>query len=271
MEGRRFVEAAVAKEREGVQRVIDLANRILSRFPALHERILDLEYARVPLPSHKHRVIGEDREAVFRDIFTFNRWNDPESVSGVGSSTRYTENLRKQLPRLLSKYGLRSILDVPCGDFAWMKQVPLDPQARYVGGDIVGELIERLQRDYASAQRRFARIDVMASPLPPADVLICRDCFIHLSNADVFKALDNILAADISYLLTTTYRFGRINADIATGQFRVINLEAAPFFLPPPIETIVDYIAPFWPRRMGLWSRDQLRSWRASRAAAARL
>ncbi len=245
--------------------VARLTDRILAGFPALHERALDFRFAGLALPSHKHPLIGDNREAVFRDIFTFNRWNDAESASGVGSSSRYTLNLRRRLPRLMRKYRVRSILDVPCGDFAWMKHIPFDAETRYIGGDIVGELVERLQRDYAAPNRRFERLDVIASPLPQADLLICRDCFIHLSNADVLAALDNILAADISYLLTTTYRFGRINADIVTGQFRVINLEAQPFSLPAPIETIVDYVYPFPPRRLALWSRAQLAAWRAAR------
>ena len=246
--------------------VARLVERILAGFPVLYERALDFRFAASALPSHRHPLIGDDREAVFRDIFTFNRWNDAESASGVGSSSRYTLNLRRRLPRLLRRYRVRTILDVPCGDFAWMKQIPLDAETRYIGGDILGELVGRLQRDYAAPNRRFERLDVIASPLPRADLLICRDCFIHLSNADVLAALDNILAADISYLLTTTYRFGRINADIVTGQFRVINLEAPPFSLPAPIETIVDYVYPFPPRRLALWSRAQLKAWRAAGA-----
>jgi hypothetical protein len=244
-----------------VARVAELAERIIAGFPALHERAFAFRYAASALPSHRHPLIGEDREAIFRDIFTFNRWNDPESASGVGSSSRYTRNLRRRLPRLLSKYRVRAVLDVPCGDFAWMRQIPLDAGMRYVGGDIVGELVERLQRDFSAPNRRFERLDIIASALPKADLLICRDCFIHLSNADVLKALDNIIASEVSYLLTTTYRFGRTNADIVTGQFRVINLEAPPFSLPAPIETIVDYVYPFPPRRLALWSREQLKVW----------
>lgn len=245
--------------------VSEWAKRVVSKFPSLHERILQL--AGAPLPAHKHRIVGDDPEAVFRDIFKFNRWNDAESVSGVGSNSRYTENLRKVLPALLRRRHIHSILDVPCGDFAWMRNVPLDPDMRYVGGDIVPELVERLQQEFASPQRRFERLDIVASPLPQADLLICRDCFIHLSNADVFRALSNFVRSDIGYILATTYRFGRVNPDIATGQFRAINLQAAPFSLPAPTETIVDYIYPFPPRRLALWSREQLQTWLSERGA----
>lgn len=241
--------------------VLELANAMLSKFPALHERVLDVKYFSRPLPSDKHLVNEGDAEAVFRDIMKFNRWNDTESLSGVGSNSRYTRNIRDKLPKLLRKYNIKSILDAPCGDFTWMRSVTFDVGTSYIGGDIVRELVERLQEKFSSPQRRFVRLDIISSKLPKVDIFICRDCFIHLSNAQVLEALRNFVRSEIKYILTTTYKFGRINTDIATGQFRVINLQAAPFSLPQPIETIVDYIHPFPPRRLALWSREQLLAW----------
>jgi len=241
--------------------VLELATAMLSKFPALHERILDLKYFNRPLPSDKHPIDGGDSEAVFRDIIQFNRWNDAESLSGVGSNSKYTHNIRDKLPGLLRKYDIHSILDAPCGDFAWMKNVTFDAGTSYIGADIVHELVQRLQKEFSSPQRRFIRLDIISDQLPKADILICRDCFIHLSNSQVLEALRNFAKSDVKYILTTTYKFGRINTDISTGQFRVINLQAAPFSLPQPIETIVDYVHPFPPRRLALWSREQLLAW----------
>ncbi len=241
--------------------VLELANAVLSKFPALHERVLDVKYINRPLPSDRHLDNEGDAEAVFRDIMRLNKWNDAQSVSGVGSNSRYTRNIRYKLPGLLRKYHIKSILDAPCGDFAWMRNVTFDSETSYIGADIVRELVERLQAEFSSPQRHFMQLDVISSELPKVDILICRDCFIHLSNSQVLEALGNFARSDIKYVLTTTYKFGRINTDIATGQFRVINLQAAPFSLPRPIETIVDYIYPFPPRRLALWSREQLLAW----------
>jgi SAM-dependent methyltransferase len=241
--------------------VFEFAKVILSNFPSLHECILDIKYFNRPLPYNKYQINGTNPEAIFQDILKFNRWNDAESVSGVGSNSNYTINIRSKVPILLRKYDIHSILDAPCGDFAWMKKVKFDPGTSYVGGDIVRELVERLQIDFGSPQRRFIHLDIISAQLPKADILVCRDCFIHLSNSQVLEALRNFVTSDIKYILTTTYRFGRRNADISTGQFRAINLQAAPFSLPPPIETIVDYIYPFPPRRLALWSREQLVAW----------
>lgn len=64
-------------------------------------------------------------ERVFSEVFQGNLWGDPESLSGPGSNLLETRTIRRDLPRLFAKYGVRSILDVPCGDFNWMKEMDL--------------------------------------------------------------------------------------------------------------------------------------------------
>jgi len=65
----------------------------------------------------KHDSI-EDR---FTEIYKSNYWGSKESVSGIGSTLIYTENLRSKLPDLFQLYSIKSIFDAPCGDFNWMK------------------------------------------------------------------------------------------------------------------------------------------------------
>ena len=55
---------------------------------------------------------------------------------------------------------------------------------------------------------------------------------------DVFKALINVCRSNTAYLLTTTFASRRENRDIATGQWRPLNLELQPFCLPKPLEMI---------------------------------
>src|SRR5215212_9991686 len=68
---------------------------------------------------------GDGDVAVFDQIVAENYWRDPESLSGAGSNLRQTETLRRELPGLLSKLSIRSLLDAPCGDFHWMQHVDL--------------------------------------------------------------------------------------------------------------------------------------------------
>ena len=79
------------------------------------------------------------------------------------------------------------MLDVPCGDFYWMRLVPLDVD--YTGGDIVSDIVARNQAQYGDERRRFLRLDLLQDPLPAADLIFCRDCLVHLSNAHIRRAV----------------------------------------------------------------------------------
>jgi hypothetical protein len=51
------------------------------------------------------------------------------------SSLEETATLRQELPRLLNAFQISTVLDLPCGDFNWIQQVPLKVD-RYIGADI---------------------------------------------------------------------------------------------------------------------------------------
>ena len=56
----------------------------------------------------------------FERIYSTNLWSDPDSRSGVGSTLDSTAVVRAELPLALRRLDARVLLDVPCGDFAWM-------------------------------------------------------------------------------------------------------------------------------------------------------
>ncbi|HEU4882478.1 MAG TPA: class I SAM-dependent methyltransferase, partial [Longimicrobium sp.] len=171
------------------------------------------------------------------EVFRTNYWGDPESVSGVGSNLQQTAVVRAELPRLLRELGARSLLDVPCGDFHWMRLVEL-PVEQYIGGDLVAELAALNQERYGRPGREFRRIDLLSDPLPRADAVFCRDCLVHLSHTDVHTALRNLRTSGAEYLITTTFPAQRRNRDIVTGEWRPLNLQVAPFGFPPPLQLV---------------------------------
>jgi len=206
---------------------------------------------------------GREPAAVFAEIYAKGLWKGGESHSGPGSELAYTENLRFFLPILFARFGIRTIVDAACGDFNWMRFVPLTKEMSYVGLDIVPEVIAQNQRHHANERRKFAVANIVTDPLPAADLVMCRDCLFHLSNRDVVLALRNFAASDSRYLLTSSHANdgGFINTDIKTGHFRMIDLFSAPFCLPRNVHfAIDDYIPPFPPRTMCLWDREQIAS-----------
>ncbi len=187
----------------------------------------------------KRRVLrGQAPADIFREYVRINKWGDKESVSGKGSNLKSTEQLRQLLPKLLTDLSVRSMLDVPCGDFNWMAHVDL-AGIDYLGGDIVPELIARNRGLHSREAVRFEVIDLIQGPLPKSDLVFCRDCLVHLSHNHIAAALANIRASGSTYLLTTIYP-GSPNDDIYTGEWRPLDLTRAPFHLPAPMRMIAE-------------------------------
>lgn len=199
---------------------------------------------------------GRDAEAVFSEIYEGNLWGDPESVSGRGSTLGRTEAIRRALPALLEDVGAGSILDAPCGDFNWMRHVELGP-VRYVGADVVPGLVARNRKLYGRGGREFLTLDITRDPLPRADVILCRDCFMHFSFRDVRSAVANFKRSRSEYLFATTHAGVREHRDIATGQGgRYLNLQLPPFNFPEPLKSVVE--DPELGKCLGVWRLGQL-------------
>ncbi len=104
-------------------------------------------------------------EERFRHIYDTNHWSEAESVSGPGSTLEETDPIRRELPALLGDLGATSLLDLPCGDFHWMQNIDL-AGIDYIGGDVVGELVERNQAQQARDGVRFCKLDLVHDTLP---------------------------------------------------------------------------------------------------------
>ncbi len=219
-----------------------------------------------PLRSLKRKAKHLFRRArstadVFTRIYSGNRWSGQESVSGPGSDTAETRVLLQKLPPLLREIQVRSILDAPCGDLFWMRDLDLDG-IQYTGIDIVSDLIEENQKRFASSEYQFLCADLICDPLPRVDLILCRDCLVHLSYEDAFAALRNMQASQSTWLLATTFTGQDMNRDIVTGGWRTLNLQRQPFDFPGP-SALLDEECPhqdgaYRDKMLGLWRLSEL-------------
>ena len=193
-------------------------------------------------------------EQAFRTIYRTNHWGAPER-SGAGASADQAATVLAQLASLVDRLQVRTLLDVPCGDFAWMQH--LDADVQYIGGDVLPELVALNRQRYGGPARRFATIDLMTDDLPDADLLLCRDCLVHLSLDAARSALANMRRSRCRWLLTTTFPGCTANEDIVTGDWRPLNLQLAPFDLPAPQmllnEGCTESDGLFADKSLGLW------------------
>ena len=180
----------------------------------------------------------------FSKIYKANFWSDggAETVSGGGSTIKQTEIMRRGLQELIKKYDIKSILDAPCGDFNWMKEMDLTG-VTYTGIDIVPELIAKNNKRYGSNTIKFICGDATKDALPKADLIICRDMLVHLRYEDINRALYNFSSSACTYLLTTNFRNLEANRDLPpdySRSWRTINLMKAPFALSEPMDSILE-------------------------------
>jgi len=174
----------------------------------------------------------------FRRIHDTNMWGAAASTSGLGSEIDATIVLRAELPRLFRKLGMTSLLDAPCGDAGWINKADLG--VRTVGVDIVPALIASLQARAAAGEIKgeYHLADITLDPLPRCDAILCRDALVHLSFANIERAVGNFKASGAVWLIATTFPDWQTNGDCEDGDWRALNFALKPFSWGPPVELI---------------------------------
>jgi hypothetical protein len=150
----------------------------------------------------------------------------------------------------------------------------------YIGGDISGEVIAGNLDRHAGPGRQFIELDITSDPLPKADMIMVRDCMMHLKDWLRWAFLENFAKSDITYLMTTAHHVSTNLSVVNNGGFKRFNPVVAPFLLPQPLEWIPetsdelddDLLAGKTTdkaeRSMAIWSRDQVAARLRDRSAA---
>jgi len=198
-------------------------------------------------------------------------------LSGEGATLPWTQetlatlhSVISQLKKLLGVERVR-LLDVPCGDMAWMSRfLQTRDDVDYTGVDIVPDIIRHHQQKFASSGWRFFEWDVVRDGLDFSnasfDLILCRTLLQHLYSADVLRALAHFSTAAGKYrqrvfLLTTSFSRHTENAELEItddnpGRYRKLNLELPPISLVPPLCLVRDGppdAREAWMLFLGLW------------------
>ena len=210
----------------------------IKKYKFLYEKIKKIYIFYINLKI-KFKHIFLTRKDIFTDIYLNNKWGDKYSLSGTGSNLNQTKTILKELSNIIKKYKITNILDIPCGDFYWMKEFDFGV-LNYIGADIVSELIIENIKKFKRSNINFQIIDLLEDEIPDSDLIFCRDCFVHFSFEDIFKALKNIKKTNSKYFMTTNFVERNHNDDIPTGAWRTINLCKPPFNFPEPSLIILE-------------------------------
>lgn len=213
--------------------------------------MLDLLKSLLPTPlrrtlrAWKQRFLAlfKSRRRIFSDIYKHGVWGtgDGGFFSGDGSLPENTKAYEDVVIRLIEDQGVASILDIGCGDFSVAERIlsKQGAKVRYLGVDIVPELVEHLRREHGGENIQFDLLDAVTDPLPKADLVIVKEVLQHLPNKDVRRVTEKLLAFPYALVTNTQARNPiSFNEDLPAGpETRVqrgsgLWLDKAPFHFP---------------------------------------
>jgi hypothetical protein len=161
-------------------------------------------------------------------------------------------NIRQELPRLIAKYNISSMLDSSCGSMHWMPEVvqaatATRPNFTFMGTDVVCSLIEQHKANFVNiTNMQFQCIDYSNQNLPSGyDLIFSRDSLQHVPQHAAWMFLNNVKASGARYLLVGSYLdLENVNGrDIAGGDYYAIDLTRPPFNVWPTVEVIDEQTA----------------------------
>jgi hypothetical protein len=149
------------------------------------------------------------------------------------------------------------LLDAPCGEAGWIADCIQD--VHYTGVDIVSSLIAAnvLRAKRGEIAGRFLTANITQDVLPGADLILCRDCLVHLSFDNIDRVVARFRASGARWLLTTSFPQFEVNSDCEDRDWRALNMQCPPFNWPTPVELINEQCAEgdggWRDKSLGLW------------------
>lgn len=181
-----------------------------------------------------------------------------QSIAGYGSSTWNVRIIVNVLPIIFEEYRIKTMLDVPCGDFYWMKNVDLS-SVKYIGADLVDEQIAYNKEKHPEVDFRI--LNMIEDALPSADLVFTRDCLVHLNFHNISMFINQIIKNGSKYLMTTHFPEVQKNDELnGIIGWRPLNMQKPPFNFPKPLK-IVSEQSDYNPEKcMGIWSIEEIKN-----------
>jgi hypothetical protein len=212
--------------------------------------------------EYQNAISEPDYRRRFDRLYVQRLWSriagTQETGCGGGSTLEATQVFRDELERFLAAQPPGVFFDAPCGDFYFMSRVRFPAGWSYIGGDISPAALRDARR--FAPDRDFREFDLLTDPFPASDAWLCRACLFHLSFADIRAVLENFVRSDSKLAIITSHIEVPTNSDIATGDYRPLDLTAPPINLPKPSRFLRDISTVASPWIAGVWSREEIAS-----------
>lgn len=156
------------------------------------------------------------------------------ATSGFGSVVESTTTYRQILETFIRLNGIKTVLDLACGDWQFSKFIPWSAYGiSYLGLDVSNYIIDVNKANYETDYCKFGVVDDPSelAELGTFDLIICKDAMQHMPNDTINAYLDMFEKIGRYSLITNDlYPVGPgINYDIADGGWRAVDIRQPPF------------------------------------------
>jgi 2-polyprenyl-3-methyl-5-hydroxy-6-metoxy-1,4-benzoquinol methylase len=188
----------------------------------------------------------------FTETFITNAWNSNESVSGPGSeiNSPLVQDciicIINFINQFLNNKETITISDIPCGDLNWINILLKEilektncKNIKYYAYDIVEKIGEKfnMMDKIDNVTYTFNVFNAVTDISVKADIILCKEMFIHLSHSHINSCLQNFKNSGSTFLVCSDS--GNVeNKDIeysCFGECRHVSLMLPPFNLPEPL------------------------------------
>jgi len=181
---------------------------------------------------------AESRQDVFRRIYRKGEWGGEGTYySGPGSDERFAARYVELVRDFIALHDeIDVVVDLGCGDFRIGREVS-EACDKYVGIDIVPELIAAHTQAHGSETTEFLCADIVADELPAGELVLIRQVLQHLSNEDVARVLRRL--GQFRWAIITEHNpssreEAHANLDKPTGRLIRLNVGGGLYFDEPP-------------------------------------
>lgn len=172
-----------------------------------------------------------NKPGVFGNIYALNSWG---FGSGHGSLPKATRRYRQFLADFMRENKVRSVVDYGCGDWQFSRLVDWS-RVNYLGLDVISGLIDTNNKKYRMTNVRFEMAPEQFANVPSADLLIVKDVLQHFPTEMVRRFMEEAVPHFKFALITNCIEpASELNREITLGDFRPLDLRAAPFHYRAP-------------------------------------
>lgn len=149
------------------------------------------------------------RRRAFQAAYGQGQWGREEGASffsGIGSRGAVVDAYVLCITGIVEAHARElgrtpTVVDLGCGDFSVGRQLLAHaPDIRYVGCDIVPELVEAHRAGVHDPRASFRQLDIVTGELPDGDICLVRQVLQHLSNADIGRVLHKMARYHAVYI-----------------------------------------------------------------------